>query len=132
VPAANVVILEQDLAPHPPFTALSVADYQRVLCVYPDGRAPFVLHQMLKQKPWLTPMRPTAYSELLPRLWLGRDVAIRLPEEDVPIRFRTGALAAVERRRAAVVATLRQARPRLGLRSYVDTRRRARQRARGT
>jgi hypothetical protein len=125
VPVSEVVILDQELAPHPPFTGVSVADPASASCLYADGRAPFVLHQMLKEKPWLTPMQPTAYSELLPRLWLGQDIAVRLPEDQVPVRFRTGAVAALERRRATVVAAARQSPLRSRLRRCLRARRKA-------
>lgn len=129
VPSTGLAILEQDLAPHPPFMGVRVVDVDRAACAYADGRAPFLLHHMLKQKPWLTPRRPTAYSDLLPRLWLGDDVAIRLNQTDVPLRFRAGLAATAERRRAAAAALLHETRGRLGLRRYVRARRRARQRA---
>jgi len=129
VPAKRVKILEQGLAPHPPFAGVRVASFETVSCVYADGRAPYLLHHMLKQKPWLTPRLSTPYSQLLPRLWLGEDVALRVPEEEVPRRFRSGVLAAVERRRATAVALLAQSRGRLGLRRFVRSRRRARGRA---
>jgi len=129
VPSTRVAILDQELAPHPPFAGVRVVDLQRAACAYADGRTPFLLHHMLKQKPWLTPRRPTAYSELLPRLWLGDDVAVRLDETDVPLRFRAGFVAHVERRRATMQALLQESRGRLGLRRYVRNRRRARQSA---
>jgi hypothetical protein len=126
VPEGGVSILPQDLAPHPPFEGVHVADLAAATCEYDDGTAPFLLHHTLKEKPWLMPRPPTPYSELLPRLWLGEDVAIRLSEADVPLRFRTGAVAAVERKRAAASVLLQEARGRLGLRRYLRDRRRAR------
>jgi hypothetical protein len=129
VPPNGVTILEQDLAPHPPFAGVRVTDPVAATCAYDDGRAPpFLLHHMLKQKPWLTPRLPTPYSQLLPRLWLGADVAVRVAEDDVPLRFRGGFVAALERRRATSAALLAQMRGRLGLRRYVGNRRRARRR----
>ena len=129
VPESGVSILAQELAPHPPFDGVHVADLAAATCEYDDGTAPFLLHHMLKQKPWLMPRRPTPYSELLPRLWLGEDVAVRLSEADVPLRFRGGPVAAAERRRAAATAFLQESRGRLGLRRYLRDRRRARRRA---
>ena len=126
VPADKVTIHEQALAPHPPFADVRVTDLRTASCAYDDGRAPYLLHHMLKQKPWLTPRLSTPYSTLLPRLWLGDDVAVRVPQEDVPMRFRTGAVAGIERRRATAAALLAQTRGRLGLRGYVRARRRAR------
>jgi hypothetical protein len=114
VPADKVTIHEQELAPHPPFAGVSVTDLHSASCAYDDGHAPYLLHHMLKQKPWLTPRLSTPYSKLLPRLWLGEDVAIRVPPEDVPMRFRTGAVAVLERRRATVAALLAQSRLALG------------------
>jgi hypothetical protein len=126
VPASGVSIRGQELAPHPPFQGVHVTDLATATCEYGDGTPPFLLHHMLKQKPWLVPQRPTPYSELLPRLWLAEDVAVRLSEEDVPLRFRGGPVAAAERRRAAASALLWETRGRLGLRRYVRNRRRAR------
>lgn len=126
VPESGVSILPQKLAPHPPFDGVHVADLAAATCVYDDGTAPFLLHHMLKQKPWLMPRRPTPYSELLPRLWLAEDLAVRLSDEDVPLRFRRGVLAAAERRRAGGSALLHETRGRLGLRRYLRDRRRAR------
>jgi hypothetical protein len=126
VPESGVSILAQELAPHPPFEGVRVVDLAAARCEYDDGTAPFLLHHMLKQKPWLMPRRPTPYSELLPRLWLGEDVAVRLSEADVPLRFRNGPIAAAERQRAAASALLQESRGRLGLRRYLRDRRRTR------
>jgi hypothetical protein len=128
VPADGVTILDQALAPHPPFAGVHVDDLAAAACSYEHGSAPFILHHMLKQKPWLTPRLATPYSKLLPHLWFGADVAVRVPEDEVPLRFRTGLVAAVERRRATAAALLAQTRGRLGLRGYVRSRHHARRR----
>ncbi len=51
-----------------------------------------MLHHYLR-KPWLERMYHGVYSQLLARLLLGDDVAIKVPETDVPLRMRDGALA---------------------------------------
>jgi hypothetical protein len=101
-PAESINILDHGLAPFPPFHGLQLIDSGSLRCVYRDGREPFALHHVLR-KPWLVPTRPNVYSRLLSRLLLESDVAIRLDEDDVPLRFRGGAASWLERRRVDVV-----------------------------
>jgi hypothetical protein len=57
------------------------------------------VHQYLSPKPWEGPTYDGVYSELLRRLLTGRDLAVRVPEESLPLRLRSGSLASLERRR---------------------------------
>ncbi len=85
----ELVVVDKRLAPHQPYQGLRLVDANRLRCAYRDGTEPYVLHQYL-DKPWLRPMYHGIYSQLLSRLWLADDVAIRLPEAEVPLRMRTG------------------------------------------
>ena len=95
----RVVGLEARSALLPPFRGLRVVDEERVRCVYDDGTEPYVVHQLLPQKPWLEPIYDGVYSRLLRRSLAGSDVAIRVPRREIPIRLRTGVLAYAERQR---------------------------------
>jgi len=101
----EVLAYDHRLAPHPPFPELAVVDKWRLLCRYPDGSQPFLLHHVLA-KPWLKPTRANAYSRLLTRLLLAPDVSLRLDPELLPVRLREGWLAAGDRVRANAQATL--------------------------
>jgi hypothetical protein len=121
----EVLAYEHRLAPHPPFAELSVIDKWRLVCRYPDGTQPFLLHHVLA-KPWLKPTRANAYSKLLPRLLLAPDVSLRLEPELLPVRLREGWLAAGDRVRANAQATLfTETRKQVG-RLQIGTRMRAR------
>jgi hypothetical protein len=110
----EIECLEHRWAPHPPFRDICIVDECHVICEYPDGSQPFLLHHTLA-KPWLQATEPNAYSRLLPRLLFAPDVALRLSPEDVPLRLRTGLLASAERYRSGVQARLRRgARRQLG------------------
>jgi hypothetical protein len=95
----EISILEHRLAPHPPFAGLRLVDRDRLLCAYPDGARPFLLHHILA-KPWLKATPTNVYSLLLPRLLLAPDVALRLRPAQLPLRLREGWLARADRRRA--------------------------------
>jgi hypothetical protein len=99
----EVVTLEHRLAPHPPFPGLRLVDTDALLCRYPDGVRPFVLHHVLA-KPWLKATQTNVYSLLLPRLLLAPDVALRLEPDQLPLRLREGWLAHADRSRANVQA----------------------------
>jgi hypothetical protein len=90
-PEEDVVVLERRLAPAPPFHALSVVDARTLECRFRDGAWPYLLHH-INEKPWLTLTDPTPYSQLLPRLLLADDLAIRLAPADVSFRLRPGLL----------------------------------------
>jgi hypothetical protein len=63
---------------------------------------PYALHHILPKKPWLEPMYHGVYSQLLMRLLIGPDLAIRVPSRELPVRFREGALARLARGRILV------------------------------
>jgi hypothetical protein len=110
----EILAVEHRLAPLPPFQGLRLIDMDRLLCRYPDGVHPFLLHHVLA-KPWLKATRTNIYSLLLSRLLLGPDVALRLEPEQLPLRLREGSLAHVDRRRANVQALVyTEARKQLG------------------
>jgi hypothetical protein len=126
----EIIVLEHRLAPSQPFEGLRLIDADRLLCSYPDGVRPFLLHHILA-KPWLKATRTNVYSLLLPRLLLGPDVALRLEPEQVPLRLREGWLAGADRHRANVQAFVyaeaRRHLGRFGVRTRI-ARRRARRR----
>lgn len=95
----DIITFENRLAPHPPFADLILVDERRLICQYPDGARPFLLHHVLA-KPWLKPTRSNIYSQLLSRLLLAPDVALQLTPEQLPLRLREGWLAAADRARA--------------------------------
>jgi hypothetical protein len=102
----ELVVLDHRLAPFAVAARdLTVEDARALRCRYPDGVSPFVIHHTQK-KPWLAPTPGNAYTELLGRLLLADDVAIRPPPEAVPLRFRSGWAAALERARVEVAAQL--------------------------
>jgi hypothetical protein len=101
----EIVTFENRLAPHPPFADLALVDKQSLLCRYPDGARPFLLHHVLA-KPWLKATRTNVYSTLLPRVLLAPDVTLQLAPERLPLRLREGWLAAVDRRRANAQAAV--------------------------
>jgi hypothetical protein len=98
VEADRIAALDARLAPVPPFTGLRISDERSLRCAYDDGVEPYVVHHFIV-KPWLEPTHHGVYSRLLRRLLVGDDVAIRVPEPDIPLRLRTGPLAYVERKR---------------------------------
>jgi hypothetical protein len=127
----EILALEHRLAPHPPFVDLALVDKRRLLCRYPDGTRPFILHHILA-KPWLKATQTNIYSALLPRVLLAPDVTLRLAPEQLPLRLREGRLAFIEGRRANAQALLwtqtRQTLGRLGIRTRLARWRRARTR----
>jgi hypothetical protein len=92
----RTVALDRSLAATPPFRGLRAVDVDVLRCAYPDGVEPYVLHQYVR-KPWLERMYHGIYPQLLARLLLGEDVAIRVPEDEVPLRMRNGLRARVVR-----------------------------------
>ncbi len=99
VPADKLIVESARIAPHQPYRGLRIVDEATLACAYADGSAPQVLHQYLG-KPWLEPMYHGIYSRLLTRLWLDDDVAIKLPQHEVPATMRRGTLALLRRKRA--------------------------------
>ena len=94
----ELVVLDPRLSASPPFTDLRVVDERRLRCAYGDGLEPLVVHHWLA-KPWLEPTHHGVYSRLLRRLLIGDDVAVTVPEAMIPLRFRGGPLAYMERKR---------------------------------
>ena len=82
--------------PTRPYRGLRIADEAALRCAYRDGVEPLVVHQYVR-KPWLEPTYDGVYSRLLRRLLTADDVAIRVPEDEVPLRLRAGARARAER-----------------------------------
>ncbi|MGI8461997.1 MAG: hypothetical protein ACR2OC_10240, partial [Solirubrobacterales bacterium] len=101
IAAEAVTTLPSRLMPNQPFDGLALLDEASLRCGYADGIEPYVLHHYLF-KPWLEPMYHGLYSRLLARCLLGPGLAIRVPEADVPLRFREGALARLERARVGI------------------------------
>ena len=98
VDADSMVVLDHRLAPVPPFEGLRVAHERTLRCRYADGVEPYVVHHFIV-KPWLEPTHHGVYSQLLRRRLVSDDVAVRVPEEMVPLRLRRGPLAFAERMR---------------------------------
>jgi len=61
----------------------------------------------MDHKPWLEATEPGVYSRLLTRLLVADDVAVRVPERQVPLRLREGWAAALERKRIQAVQRFR-------------------------
>jgi hypothetical protein len=91
-----VQTLGDRLAAVPPYRGLRLVELRALRCAYPDGVEPYVLHQFIR-KPWLEPMYHGIYPRLLARLLLGDDVAVRVPQAQVPVRMRDGPRARAER-----------------------------------
>jgi hypothetical protein len=129
----SLLALDDRLSATPPYRGLRVVDAASLACAYRDGTRPYVVHQYTR-KPWLEPTYHGVYSQLWRRLLVGDDVAIRLPESDLPPRMRTGSRAAAQRARASVADFLRWhfgdrlPRP---LATRLEDRRRRREAARG-
>jgi hypothetical protein len=93
----RVEVLERRLEATVPFTGLRVVDERALRCAYEDGTEPHVLHHLTPVKPWLEPTIPGVYTQLLRRLLLGRDVAIPVPQRDLPLHLRPGVIAGARR-----------------------------------
>ena len=106
VEPGGIEVLDPALAPSQPFKGVRLRDEETLRCAYRDGTEPYVLHHYLG-KPWLEPLYHGLYSRLLSRLLLGDDVAIRVPEEEVPLRMRDGLAARLERKRVDVTDLVR-------------------------
>ena len=92
----RISTLDHRLAATPPYSELRLIDRSALRCRYGDGTEPYVLHQFVR-KPWLEPMYHGIYPRLLARLLLGNDVAIRVSDQEVPLRMRDGVRARLER-----------------------------------
>jgi hypothetical protein len=80
-----------------PFRGLSVIDEATLRCAYQDGIEPYAIHHYLPTKPWLEPTFPGVYTQLMIRLLHRRDVALRVPVEELPPHLRPGMVAAARR-----------------------------------
>jgi hypothetical protein len=106
--------LDARLTAAPPFTGVSVLNQQTLRCAYDDGTEPYVLHHVFPVKPWLDPTIPGVYSQLLTRLLHGEDVAVRVPNRELPPHMQSGLLAAARNlRRGGLSARARAFRDRL-------------------
>jgi hypothetical protein len=105
--------LDPRLTAAPPFTGVSVLDEQTLRCAYEDGTEPYALHHVFPVKPWHEPTIPGVYSQLLTRLLHGEDVAVRVPNRELPPHMRSGLLAAARNwRRGGLSARARSFRDR--------------------
>lgn len=126
--AANpceVEVLPGRLAPHPPFAGLTSSRDAPLACAYADGTVPLLLHHV-GRKPWIQPTFESPYTRLLSHFLLSPGLAVQVDPAQVPLRLRPGFLAAVERKRTAVLAALHSQRGRLGVRRRLAARRSAR------
>jgi hypothetical protein len=108
VEADRLVALDQGLAPLPPFAGVRVVDERALRCAHPDGTEPYVLHHWLT-KPWLERTHEGVYTQLLRRLLLGDDVAVSVPEDEIPRWLRSGPRAWAERKLTNLRARRREA-----------------------
>jgi hypothetical protein len=126
----EIACLEHRWAPHTPLRGIRIVDERELICEYPDGSRPYLLHHTLA-KPWLQATEPNVYSRLLPRLLFASDVTVKLSPADVPLRLRPGRLASADRWRCGVQAHLRRSARRqlgrFGIRTRLAARRAARQ-----
>jgi hypothetical protein len=101
----QVEVLDRRLEADPPFAGVRVIDEMALRCAYRDGTEPYALHHFAV-KPWLEPARHGPYSRLLRRLLTGADVPMRISEEELPLRLRSGARAWLARKRVDVGETI--------------------------
>jgi hypothetical protein len=101
----QVEVLDRRLEADPPFTGVRVIDEMSLRCAYPDGTEPYALHHFAV-KPWLEPARHGPYSRLLRRLLTAGDVPIRVSEEELPLRLRSGVRAWLDRKRVDLGETI--------------------------
>jgi hypothetical protein len=95
--ADRVEVLDRRLEATVPFTGLTVVDEGALRCAYEDGIEPHAVHHILAAKPWLEPTIGGVYTQLLLRLLLGPDVAIRVPQRDLPLHLQPGVIAGARR-----------------------------------
>lgn len=94
----QAVVFDPRLSASPPFPGLRMVDADALCCAYDDGTEPYVVHHWLS-KPWVEETHHGIYSQLLRRLLIGDDVAIKVDADELPLRFRRGPLAFAERTR---------------------------------
>jgi hypothetical protein len=98
VERGRVRVLEERLSATPPFRGLRVRDESTLTCDYDDGARPYVVHQYAR-KPWIEATYDGVYSRLLRRMLIGPGIAVRPPEELVPLHLTEGPRARALRRR---------------------------------
>jgi len=108
VEAERVVVLERRLEAIPPFEGLRVVDEDSLRCEYEDGTEPYAIHHF-SVKPWLEPTPHGVYTQLLRRLLTRDDVAIRVPESELPLHLRTGLIARARHTGTRVGSRIRSA-----------------------
>jgi hypothetical protein len=97
VDPAQVEVLDIRLEATVPFPGLRVMDETTLRCVYEDGLEPYAVHHIFPVKPWLEPTTPGVYTQLMRRLLLGNDLAVRVPHSDLPLHLRPGVIAGAKR-----------------------------------
>jgi hypothetical protein len=102
----RLTALPNRLAPNPPFKGLRVIDEATLRCAHRDGTEPYAIHHFAT-KPWLEPTHHGVYSRLLRRLLAGADLALAIPEDELPLRLRSGFRAWVARKRVNAPETFR-------------------------
>ncbi len=86
---SELEVLDRRLESVLPFNGLDLVDETSLRCSYDDGVEPYAVHQILG-KPWLQPMLPGVYTQLLIRLLSGSDVAVNVPRQMIPVYVRSG------------------------------------------
>jgi hypothetical protein len=120
VTAADMVVLDQRLAPSQPFKSLRLIDGGGLRCQYPDGVEPFLLHH-LNAKPWLERTPPNVYSRLFRQVVTARDRALRVDPGTLPLQLRDGVGGAALRSMLSMLWVLTKARFKLRrMREYVS------------
>jgi hypothetical protein len=102
----RLVVLDRRLEAIPPFEGLRVVDQGTLRCAYEDGLEPFTVHHVAS-KPWLEATPYGVYTRLFQRVLLGRDVAIRLRQRDLPPHLRMGVRGRVSRMFEARLGVIR-------------------------
>jgi hypothetical protein len=85
-------VLDNRLAPFPPFDGVVLDRESPPGVGYEGGEAPYFLHY-ISRKPWLAPTPRSVYTRLMKRMLFGPDLLVRVQPRDVPRRLRTGRLA---------------------------------------
>lgn len=113
VDAQQVEVLDRRAEAITPFTGLRLMDKNTLRCAFEDGTEPFAVHHFMPTKPWLEPTFPGVYLELLTRLLRGGDLAIRVPNRELPAHLSPGLIGAARSwRRGGLSARLRALRDR--------------------
>jgi hypothetical protein len=114
-------ILENRLAPFPPFEGVVAADGDAPRCRSTRGEEPPYLLHCIGRKPWLAPTSRTVYTELLTRLLLSPNGSVQVREREIPWRLRRGLVAEGAGLVAEGSAWLAGKRGKLGVRPRVSS-----------